>query len=227
MSAAVLTRLRDLFVVADPAVRRPVAAVAERVVPTALGVLAAPADAPAAGATLGLAVAAAARVPCVVVCRWTGDGGVGAAPTSAPAVAPARRLAARLASRGLAASARGRLVTVLLPEAEAEACAAAHRTLAAAGDAPFVVVVSGPRPPGLDPLLADLDRLIVVPPADAPAGLEHLAVLAAARLGRATGVLRLPAEGTATRRLVLSYGLLLSPALRAAAGAALRGSDVA
>lgn len=229
MSALVLSRLRGLFLDPDaaPAARRPATQVAERAVPSALGVLAAPADAAAAGAALGLAAAAAAHAPCALVCHWTGATSDEPGPAPTPAVAAARRLAARLASRGLAASARGRLVTVGLPAPGAEARAAAERALATAGDTPTVLVIAGPRPPAFDPLLAGLDRLVVVPAPDAPAGLEHLAVDAAARLGRATSVLRLPPAGTPTRRLVLSCGLLLSPALRAAADRALRGTGVA
>jgi hypothetical protein len=227
VSAVVLTRLRDLFLDphADPAARRPAKQVAERAVPSVLGVLTAREEAAPAGAALGLTAAAAAGMPCALVCHWTGEAANEAAATSGLAVRAARRLAARLTSRGLTASARGRLVTVVLPAAEPDARAAAERAFATAGDTPAVLVVSGPRPDNFDPLMAALDRLIVVPSPGAPTALEHLAVDAAARIGRATGVLRLPASGAATRRLVVSCGVLLSPALRAAAEAALRGRD--
>jgi hypothetical protein len=228
VSEAALARLRELFL--DPDGRavaaRPAVQVAERAVPATLGLLAAPADAAAAGAALGLAAAAGRRAPCVLVCRWTGERtGASASAASRPAVGAARRLATRLASRGLVADARGRLVTVLLPPAEAEARAAAERAVAAAGETPTVLVVAGPRPAVFDALLAELDRLVVIAPPDAPAGLEQLAVDAAARLGRGTGVLRLPRSAVMARRIAVSCGLLVSPALRAAADAALRGHD--
>jgi hypothetical protein len=133
----------------------------------------------------------------------------------------ARRLAERLDRRGLPASARGRVVTIALPLDPAEARAAVERTLAAVGDLPLVVLVAGPRPPALDPLLATLDRLVVVPAPDAPPGLSDLAVTAAAQLGR--GVARLDLPDTPLRRLVVGSGRSLSPRLRAAATAALGG----
>jgi hypothetical protein len=217
VSALVATRLRDLFLA--PTADAPARQVVERAVPTTLGVLAAPRDAPVAGACLALAAAAAHRSRCAIVCHWH--------PSESPprasgfATTPARRLAERLANRGLAASARGRLVTVVLPILAAEARAATERTLAAAGDLPLVVVLSGARPSALDPLLATLDRLVIVPAAGAPTGLEPLALAAAARLGRSTAILRLP--DTTSGRLITTTGRSLSPRLRAAATAALEG----
>jgi hypothetical protein len=240
VSELVLTRLRDVFLapgaeaparqVAERAVPAtlgmlaPAQQVAERVVPATLAVLATgPRDAAVAGAALALAAARAHRSRCAVVCRW--DGAAAATPRAGTAVVSARRLAERLAGRGLAAAANGRLVTVALPAAGGEARAATERTLAASGDVPVVLVVSGPRPPALDPLLATLDRLVVVPAADAPPGLERLALDAAARLGRGVSVLRVPDGATTTGRLLAATGLPLSPRLCAAATAALAGGD--
>jgi hypothetical protein len=223
--SALLARLRDHFL--DPSVvaaTAPTVQVAERAAPTALGVLCAPGVAAVAGTALGLAAAGRAGAACAVVCRWTGEdaaGPVAAFAGGGIALPAARRLAARLRGRGLAAVARGRVVSVALEGAAVTARAAAERAAAAAGDAPVVVVLAGPRPPVLDALLAAQDRLIVVPAPDAPAGLETLAVAEAARLGRGTGVLRLPV-GTGGRAVV-ACGLLLGPALRAAADAALDG----
>jgi hypothetical protein len=228
VNAVVLARLRGLFLepCSTPAVQRPASRVVERAAPPALGVLTGPAEAAAAGAALGLVAATATGRPCALVCRWTGaEPGDDAPPTSAPSVGAARRLAARLGARGLDAIARGRLVTIELPAAAATARAAAERAIAAASDVPVVLVIAGPRTVTLDPLLAELDRLVVVPPPGAPAALEHLAVAAAARAGRATSVLRFPSSGTAAHRLTVSCGLLLSPSLRAAAESALRGGD--
>lgn len=162
MSAAVLDRLRELFVVADGAA--PATRVAERAVPATLVALVAREDAAVVGAALGLAAAAALRAPCAVACMWGGDA---PSPRGGPAPAGARRLRDRMAARGLAAVARGRLVTVALPDADGEARVAAERALAAAGEAPVVIVLAGPRPPALDPLLAGVDRVVLVPPHDA------------------------------------------------------------
>ncbi len=224
MSAIVLRRLRDLFLVGEAApATRPVRQVAERTVPATLGVLVSPGDAPAVGAALGLVAAAACRAPCAVVCRWTGE--ATEVPRSGLTGAAARKLAQRLGARGLAAGACGRVVTVALPASDGEARAATERALAAAGDIPLVLVIAGARPPAFDPLLASLDRLIVVPPSDAAEGLERLAIDTAARLGRAAGVLHPPGTGAATGRLLAATGLPVAPAWRKVAAAALRGGD--
>ncbi|WP_196809136.1 hypothetical protein [Conexibacter woesei] len=109
---------------------------------------------------------------------------------------------------------------VALPGEPGAGRAAAERAQAASGEAPFVLVVAGPRPQDFDPLLAAADRLVVVPPPGAAEGLEVLALAAAARLGRSAGVLRLPAT-TPTTRLLAATGFVLSPALRRLATAAL------
>jgi hypothetical protein len=225
VSTIVLERLRDLFLTGEAApAARPARRVAERTLPATLGVLVSVDDASAVGAALGLAVAAAHRAPCAVVCRWTGAEPA-ELPRSGLACGAARRLAQRLAARGLAAGACGRVVTVALPVSEIEARAATERTLAVAGDLPLVLAIAGARSPAFDPLLANLDRLIVVPSSGAPAGLESLAIDAAARLGRGAAVLRLPSTGAVTGRLLATTGLPLSAVWRAAAAAALRGHD--
>jgi len=223
VSAIVVDRLRDLFLAPDHArAARPRPRVAERAVPATLGVLVAPRDAEVAGASLALAAASAHRAPCALACRWTGT-----EPTEPPrsglAVTAARKLAQRLTTRGLSAGACGRLVLVDLPAAAGEARAATERALATVGETPTVLVVAGARPPALDPLLATLDRLIVVPAADAPPGLAALALTAAAHLGRGAALLHLPP--TTTARLLTTTGLPLSPTLHRAATAALRGDD--
>lgn len=195
--------LRDVFLTPQPRA-------AERAVPASLAVLASAADGPTAGAALALALG----VPVAVVGLWGGPGRAGFA------LPPARRLADRLVGRGLSATARGRLVTVALPAEPSAARAAAERTHAAIGDAPFVLVVAGPRPPELDPLLAAADRLVVVPRAGAPDGLEQLALATTAHLARSTSVLHLPPT-TPTTRLLATTGLLLPPPLRTLATAAL------
>ncbi|MET0601970.1 MAG: hypothetical protein ABW167_08285 [Baekduia sp.] len=225
MNTVVLERLRDLFLAGEAAAGAgPVCRVAERVAPATLGVLVTSGDAPAAGAALGLAAAAAHRAPCAVVCRWTGAEPV-EPPRSGMAGSAARRLAQRLAARSLAAGACGRIVTVALPASGTEARAATERALAAGGDIPLILTVAGARPSAFDPLLATLDRLIVVPPSGAPEGLEHLAIDAAARLGRGAGCLHLPATGAVSGRLLAATGLPISLAWRKAAATAVRGGD--
>jgi hypothetical protein len=218
-AATALARLRDLFV--EPETEAPATRVATRAIPSTLAVLATAGDGPIAGAALGLSAATALRCRCAVVCVWSGDS---PALRPGPASGVARRLAERLCARGLEAAARGRLVSVSLPAAAIEARAAAERTMAAAGETPVVLVMAGARPAALDPLLAAADRVVVVPPSDAPAGLEALAVGDAAGLGRSTSVLRLPRAGGAANHLLISTGLVLSPSLRAAAISALEGS---
>jgi hypothetical protein len=225
MSAIVSRRLRDLFLAGEaPPVARPVPQITERTAPATLGVLVAPGDAAAASVALGLAMAAAHRAPCVVVCRWILSE-ASELPRSGLAGGAARGLAQRLDARGLVAGACGRVVTVALPAADTEARAATERVMAAAGDLPVVLTIAGPRSPAFDPLLATLDRLIVVPPSDAAAGLEHLAIDAAARLGRGAGLLRLPSTGGVAGHLLAATGLPLSPAWRTAAASALRSDD--
>ena len=224
MSTVVLERLRDLFLTGDAAAAPLACRVAERTVPVTLGVLVAPGDAPVVGAALGLAVAAAHHAPCAVVCRWTGADAA-EPPRSGLASGAARRLAQRLAARSLVVGACGRVVTVALPSSDIEARAAAERALAAAGDIPLVFTVAGARPPVFDSLLANLDRLVVVPPTGALVGLEQVAIEAAARLGRGVAVLRLPSTGSLTGRLLAATGLPVSRAWRAAAAPALRAGD--
>ncbi len=226
MSTVVLERLRDLFLTGDAApTARPARRVTERTAPATLGVLVAPGDAPAAGVALGLAMAAAHRAPCAVVCRWTGAEAPERPRSSGLAIGAARRLAQRLAARNLVVGVCGRVVTVALPSCDIEARAAVERTLAAAGDIPVVFTVAGARPLAFDPLLANLDRLVVVPPSTALAGVEGLAIDEAARLGPSAGLLRRPLTGAGTGRLLAATGLPLSPVWRKAAAAALRGGD--
>jgi hypothetical protein len=215
-----MSRLVELFLApAATTAEAPVVQVAVRAAPSALAVLCAPHAASIAGAAVALAALARGDEDVAVVCRWTGAGG--GPPTGGVATGAARRLGARLAGRDLAAAAHGRLVTVALPADPGAAVAAAGHAGAAAGGAPVVVVVAGARPAALDPLLSAQDRVIVVPEAGAPEGLEAVAVADAARVGRATGLLRLGAATPA--RAVVTAGWALPPALRATVGAALDG----
>jgi len=216
MTAHVSVRLRDLFLA--PADGAPARRVAERVVPATVGVLGPPREGAIAAASVALAAMRARRARCAVVCRWDGREAVPRPGLASPA---ARRLAERLERRGARAAARGRLVTVALAGEPAEARAAAERVHAAVQETPLVLLVAGPRPPALDPLLAMLDRLVVVTALDAPPGLGDLALDEAAALGH--GVARFDLPDTPLGPLVASTGRPLSPSLRAAATAALGG----
>lgn len=109
----------------------------------------------------------------VIVCRWGADGRRGAVPASAGA----RRLAASMNARGLSAQASGRLVGVALDEMPSVAAAEAARATAAAGEAPVVLALCGPRDPAFDDVLAAQDVAIVALQ-DAPQELVRLAVAA-------------------------------------------------
>lgn len=216
MTTLVSARLRDLFLV--PTDAAPARRVAERVVPATVGVLGPPREGAIAATSIALAAMSARRARCAVLCRWDGRE---ASPRPGFASLAARRLAERLERRGATATARGRLVTVALPVLPADARGAAERILAAVDDTPLVLLVSGPRPPALDPLLATFDRLIIVTPPTAPSGLSDLALAEAAALGHSATRLDLP--DTPLGPLVATTGRPLSPRLRTEAMAALGG----
>jgi hypothetical protein len=148
-----------------------------------IGVLAPTRELPAAAAGVGLAIAGSA--PAVLVCL--------AAPVVAPAFrAPPRaacaRLAASLRTRGLEASARGRLALVQLPdEGRTDAVA---RALAAAGPLPTVLAVAG-RDEEVDALLAVRDAILVALPSSAEPAMAQLALAGATALVPAATALTL------------------------------------
>lgn len=107
-----------------------------------------------------------------VVCAWGGSRHPGA-----PATAAARRIAASMVARGLDARASGRLAVVVLDSSASIAAAEAARVAVAAGDAPVVVALCGPRDPAFDQLLAAQD-LAVVASGDAPEEVVRLGVAA-------------------------------------------------
>ncbi|QEC47843.1 hypothetical protein FSW04_09855 [Baekduia soli] len=219
-----MSRLVDLFVAPaaparPPAMPRVEAAPAVAAAPTVLAVLCPPSCARLAGAALALAALGRCGAGAGVVCRWSGKDEP--APVPGTATRTARRLAARLGRRGLVAAAAGRLAHVALPAEPADALAGAGRAAAACGPVPIVVVLAGARPAALDPLLGAQDRVVVATVPGAADGVEALAVTGAARVARATGVLRLGAPGPA--RALTVAGWALAPALRAAAEAALDG----
>jgi hypothetical protein len=132
-----------------------------------------PAGAGAFAGELAVALARAARSPAAVVCRHA----AAAAPALPLPVSPAaRRLAARLASQGLDVDVRGRCALVALPHEDAAAAAAALRAGAAAGDAPVVLALAGPRGAALEALLDAQELCVVTSRPGADASIPALAV---------------------------------------------------
>ena len=176
--------------------------------PPAVAVLAPPADAASLGAGLGLALIRERRAPAAVVCVWSPHA---TRPTwRAPALPTATRLATALAARGHVARAAGRLVVVRLAEHCEQAASEAQRASAAAGSAPTVLAIGGPRRAAFDALLAVQDLVVVaLPPASDPA----LARLAVVGLERALTCEVPPADPA---RALAAAGLALLPSTRRA-----------
>ena len=190
--------------------------------PEVVVVLAAGGCGEAAGSAVGM-VLAAQHDGAAVVCSWSPDerqqedGEAAAVPLLA--VPSARRVARVLQGRGLSAVARGRLVRLGLSQAPVQAAREVSRVTAVG--APVVLVVDGPRDPWLDGVLAEADRVVVAAPPETSSLLVRLALADAARAGRSTAHLVVPASAG---RIVGPGGLVLPPALRRAAEAALTGA---
>ncbi|HWC26389.1 MAG TPA: hypothetical protein VG474_07385 [Solirubrobacteraceae bacterium] len=137
-----------------------------------MAVLAPAADAPALAAGLGLALVRRERAAAAVVCVWA------PAPPRplwrAPALPGAARLARSLAARGHDARAAGRLVLVALASAPDAAAVEAVRAGAAAGSAPTVLALAGPRAAAFDALLVAQDVVVAALPAQADPALARL-----------------------------------------------------
>jgi hypothetical protein len=204
---AILDVLARVFL-APPAEAR-TKAVAAAVAPTAA--VCGPAAAPLACA-LALVLR---RRGAVVVCVWGGAHVRGGAPGSAAA----RRLASSLNARGIQARAAGQLVLVSLAEHAATAAGEAARTAAAAGDAPLVLALCGPREPDFDRILATHD-VAVVATDDAPEELVRLGVGALEDVTRRA--VPAPALGAAAAWAARA-GLLATPTARRALAAATEG----
>ena len=185
-------------------------ATASRRPPPAMAVLASPADAPALAAALGLALARAHRSPLAVLCLWSPQPPRG---WRAPAMPAAARVAATLTARGHDAIAAGRLVLARLGAAPDEAAGQALRVGAAAGAAPVVLALAGPRARAFDELLALQDLVVVGVAAGADPALARLAT---AGLERAVACDVPPAD---PGRLLASAGLVLLPSMRRAVAA--------
>jgi len=184
--------------------------------PPGVGLLCGPADAPALGAALGLALARRHRAAAVAVCVWTGGGPL-RVHWRAPALPSARRLVSGLAARGHDAVGAGRLVTVRLPAACDEAATEARRAAAvaaSAGRAPTVLALGGPRVSAFDALLAEQDLVVVATRSGAAPVLARLAVQGLAAEAVCACACEVP--GAAPARALAEAGLLLLPSARRA-----------
>jgi hypothetical protein len=180
--------------------------------PPAVAVLAAAADAPALGAALGLALAQRRRAPVVAVFVWSACPAPAQA-WRAPALPAARRLASRLAARGYDARPAGRLAVVRLAGAGDDAAPAARRALAAAGAAPAVLALGGPRTAAFEELLAEQDLVVVGARSGADPVLTRLAVAGLAGAVRACAC-EVPTAHPA--RSLAAAGVALLPSARRA-----------
>jgi hypothetical protein len=224
---SVLRRIVEYFVAADCHARGDVAgldegpgpACAEPVprTPPAVAVLSSSADAQPLGSALGLALADRRRAPVVAVCVWTGQPPAAGVAWRAPALPAARRLAAALAARGHDARAAGRLAVVRLAAAPGDAAAEAGRASAAAGAAPVVLALGGPRVAAFDALLAEQDVVVV---ATAPGTDPALARLAIAGLaGEHARACVCEVSPAHPGRALAAAGLTLLPSARRALAA--------
>jgi len=176
--------------------------------PASVALLAPAGDAPALAAGLALALARRERAATAVVCVWS------LAPARAlwraPALPAAARLVRALAARGHAASGSGRLVVVRLSARCEDAAAEVLRVTAAAGAAPTVLALAGPRAAAFDALLQAQDLVVI---AVAPGADPALARLAVAGLERAVTCEVPPAH---PGRSLAAAGVALLPSARRA-----------
>lgn len=183
-------------------------AVAPPRTPASVALLAPAADAPALAAALGLALARRERARTAVVCLWAAL--PERSPRLAPALPAAARLASTLAARGHAARGSGRLVIVRLASPCGQAAAEALRVMAAAGAAPVVLALAGPRAAAFEELLSEQDLVVV---AVAPGSEPALSLLATAGLQRAIACEVPPA---CPARILAAAGVALLPSARRA-----------
>lgn len=175
-----------------------------------VALLAPPADASALGAALALVLARRRRAPVGLVCVWSPSGPPERRAWRAPAPPASARLAAALSVRGHDAHATGRLVVVYLTSACEQAAPEAYRVFAAAGSAPAVLALAGPRRAGFDALIREQDLVV----AAIPRGAEPaLGILACAGFARAR-ICEAPPGGPA--RSVAAAGIAVLPSLRRA-----------
>jgi len=165
----------------------------------------------ACGGAIGLGLRRALRSPAALVLHWSAASRPEAVPR-VPALPGARRLVTALRGRGHQAWGSGRLAFVALPDDPQEAEVAAGRAIAAAGPAPCVLVVAGPRPAQVESLLEIQDGVAVVTRDGDGGELAALAVAGLAQRGLNTSAIDVPRSGLA--RLGATTGLWLTPRAR-------------
>ncbi|MFP5361389.1 MAG: hypothetical protein ACLGI5_01515 [Thermoleophilia bacterium] len=179
--------------------------------PACVALLAPAGEAPALASALALALARRDGARTAVVCLWA------PAPVRPlwrePALPAAARLAAALAGRGHRARASGRLALVRLEARCEQAAAEALRVAAAAGSAPTVLALAGPRAAAFDAVLSAQDLVVV---AVAPRSDPALARLALAGLERAVACEVPPPH---VGRWLAAAGVALPPSARRALAA--------
>jgi hypothetical protein len=181
--------------------------------PPGVAVLSPAPDAHSLGAALGLALARRRRVSVAVVCVWA-PGRAAKPAWRAPATPAARRMAATLGARGHDAKPAGRLAVVRLPEGPEQAVVEARRATAAAGDAPTVLALGGPRVSAFDELLGDQDLVVVATPIGTDPALARLALAGLAPGAARTCACDVPPAHPS--RSVAAAGLALLPSARRA-----------
>ena len=184
--------------------------------PSAVGLLCPPADAHSLGASLGLALAARHRAAVVVVCAWTAEVPQGCA-WCAPARPATRRMVANLVGRGHDARAAGRLAMVRLPADAAEAAGRARRVSAAAGAAPVVLALGGPRVSDFDQCLAEQDLVVVAAASGTDPALARLALAGLDGATERACICEVPPARSA--RSLAAAGVTLLPSARRARAA--------
>ena len=213
-----LLRVREVFVRPAAGPRKSTAS-APRPAPR-IAVVCAAEDAAALGVAAASILARRHRADCALACVWAPEGVSRAAGEGGPlAGRSARRLATALLARDVPSTARGRLAIALPARDPATAAPAAARALAAAGAAPTVLALGGPREPAFDALLADQDLVVVATRPSASGPLAELALAAVADV--ATRAVACEVGPTAAGRLLATAGLRIPPALRRALSAPL------
>jgi hypothetical protein len=211
-------RVRDAFLRPAAGPRRS-AASAPRPAPR-IALVCAAEDAAALGVAAASILARRHRADCALACVWVPEGVSRAASEGRPlAGRAARRLATALVARDVPGTARGRLAIALPAGDPATAAPAAARALAAAGAAPTVLALGGPREPAFDALLAEQDLVVVATRPSAGGPLAELALAAVADV--ATRAVACEVGPTPAGRLLATAGLRIPPALRRALSAPL------
>lgn len=202
----VLERLLAVFV--EPAPRADPVSAASVATPC-VAVLCASGQEGCIGGAVALELASRAGCSTATLCVWGAPGSQVRLP-GAPVGRGARRVAAALARHGLEAAGSGRLAHVVLDPDPAMASAGAIRAFGAS-PGPVVVAIGGPRDHSWDPLLAAVDRTLVV---TGPESGAALAAVACAGLEGPCASASIAARPLA--RLVAGAGLGVTPSLRRA-----------